>query len=323
MKLKKIVAISLIASGALLGLVLVVGLLVPASVFDKIGSKTSNTTTTEKTIDGKKVTETVNPATGEKTVTVTDPTTGETKTTTVASNVSTEQATAIAAEAGTSGGSTTSTPASGGGSTPAPSGGGSTPAPSGGGGAAVSAPVVSLSVSPSSITSGSSATLGWSATNTPTGCTASGGWSGAKAASGTASVNPTSTTTYTLTCNNAGGSGTKSATLTVSAPVAACGQAGGSCGISDITGHTSESDCRTALSATGGAKAAYAIPSSFLSLHNSKKSTSSVVNLLCGKVYANNGGNLANGAGDHRNGATISGKTYSTWMSNFYLGPYN
>ena len=61
----------------------------------------------------------------------------------------------------------------------------------------------SLSASPSTITSGSSSILAWSATNA-TSCTASGGWSGAKATSGSQSTGAlTANTTYTLTCTGA------------------------------------------------------------------------------------------------------------------------
>jgi hypothetical protein len=76
----------------------------------------------------------------------------------------------------------------------------------------------SVSVSPTSITVGSSATLSWVGLNV-SGCTASGSWSGAQAASGTQSVTPsaTGTDTYTLTCTGASGSVSSSATLTVNA----------------------------------------------------------------------------------------------------------
>ncbi len=72
------------------------------------------------------------------------------------------------------------------------------------------APVVSLSVAPTSITTGSSAKLTWSATNSPTSCTASGDWSGSKAASGnesTGTLNTAKAYLYSLTCTNAGGTG--------------------------------------------------------------------------------------------------------------------
>ena len=77
-----------------------------------------------------------------------------------------------------------------------------------------SAPTVSISTSPSSITSGQSSTLSWSSTNA-TSCTASSGWSGTKSTSGTQAVTPTTNTTYTLTCTGSGGSTNGSATVTV------------------------------------------------------------------------------------------------------------
>lgn len=78
----------------------------------------------------------------------------------------------------------------------------------------VTAPVISFSASPISITTGSSATLAWSVTGSPT-CTASVGWAGSKAASGTLVVTPSVTTTYTLVCSNTAGSDTKSVTISV------------------------------------------------------------------------------------------------------------
>ena len=77
-----------------------------------------------------------------------------------------------------------------------------------------SAPTVSLSASPPSITTGQSSTLTWSSTNA-TSCTASGGWSGIKATAGSELVSPTQTTTYSLSCIGAGGSGSASVTVTV------------------------------------------------------------------------------------------------------------
>ena len=114
---------------------------------------------------------------------------------------------------GSSGGGTS---VGGGGS----SGGGSTGGGSGGG-SAVSKPVVNLSLGANSIIQGSSTTLSWSVSGTSPTCTASGGWSGGKGTSGSVTVNPSSTATYTLTCSNSAGSASQSITLTVtSAPVA-------------------------------------------------------------------------------------------------------
>jgi parallel beta-helix repeat protein len=56
--------------------------------------------------------------------------------------------------------------------------------------------------------------LTWSSTNA-TSCTASGGWSGVKATSGSEAVTPTSTSTYTLDCTGAGGTVSKSTSVTV------------------------------------------------------------------------------------------------------------
>lgn len=78
------------------------------------------------------------------------------------------------------------------------------------------APAVTLSVSSSSIISGSSVALTWSSTDATT-CTASGGWSGAQATSGTQSLSPISSTTYTLICTGVGGTDTKSVTVNVTA----------------------------------------------------------------------------------------------------------
>ena len=76
-------------------------------------------------------------------------------------------------------------------------------------------PTVTLTASQTSITSGASSTSTWSSTNA-TSCEASDGWTGAETTSGTQSVKPASTTTYTLTCTGTGGSSANaSATVTV------------------------------------------------------------------------------------------------------------
>ena len=81
---------------------------------------------------------------------------------------------------------------------------------------------VTLSVDPTSIALGKTATLNWTASAGTT-CTASDGWSGSKADSGNEVVTPAASgdVTYTLTCE--GGmftAGEASATLTVTAPTA-------------------------------------------------------------------------------------------------------
>lgn len=82
-------------------------------------------------------------------------------------------------------------------------------------------PVVTISASPSSISTGSSSTISWSATNSPTSCSASGtttNWVNSPGASGSTStgvISSAGTRTYTITCTNSAGSGSKSVTLTI------------------------------------------------------------------------------------------------------------
>ena len=85
-------------------------------------------------------------------------------------------------------------------------------------------PTLTISVAPTSIVLGQSATVTW-ASSTGSACTASGAWSGTVAASGTKVVTPTAvgTATYTLACAGGGAYGgnvTNSAVLTVTAPSA-------------------------------------------------------------------------------------------------------
>jgi hypothetical protein len=81
-------------------------------------------------------------------------------------------------------------------------------------GPTASPPTVSLAASPASISSGQSSTLSWNSTNA-TSCSASGAWSGTQLTSGSQTVSPTATSTYSLTCSGAGGSATASATVTL------------------------------------------------------------------------------------------------------------
>jgi uncharacterized protein (TIGR03118 family) len=86
-------------------------------------------------------------------------------------------------------------------------------------------PTVTISVAPTTVTLGQSATLTWSAMNAST-CAASSGWTGNESTSGTQTVTPTGggNVTYTLTCTapsgsaysgGGGGQTSMSATLTV------------------------------------------------------------------------------------------------------------
>jgi peptidoglycan-associated lipoprotein len=78
------------------------------------------------------------------------------------------------------------------------------------------APTASLTVEPASITPGQSAVLRWTTTNANDVSINTG--IGTVAATGNRTVNPTNTTTYTLTANGPAGSTSATATLIVAAP---------------------------------------------------------------------------------------------------------
>lgn len=145
-----------------------------------------------------------------------------------------------------------------------------------GGGGTLPAATLTISVSPTAITLGQSATVTWTS-NAP--CTASGSWSGTKPASGSEMVTPAAigTFTYTLICSGSGyrESQIRSATLTVNPVIIAGLWSGiGCCVKSDpfpVTGISSDSgDYRFLLLGThyvgkaGIAPAAYATCSSCL-----------------------------------------------------------
>ena len=78
-------------------------------------------------------------------------------------------------------------------------------------------PTVSFSTSPSSICGGNSATLSWTVTGNVSSISINQGI-GSVATSGTRSVSPTITTTYTITATGIGGTTTRNVTLTVLQP---------------------------------------------------------------------------------------------------------
>lgn len=79
------------------------------------------------------------------------------------------------------------------------------------------APTVTISASPTTVKSGSTATLEWSSTDA-TSCVASGGWTGAEPLRGSqTTVALSNTTDFTLTCQGKGGSASQSVTVTVAA----------------------------------------------------------------------------------------------------------
>src|SRR6516165_9903525 len=81
------------------------------------------------------------------------------------------------------------------------------------------APNLAITVKPSTITLGQSATLSWSS-NSVTACVASGAWSGPQPPQGTSTVTPTTTGTfaYVLGCSSPAGSLADSTVLTVKPP---------------------------------------------------------------------------------------------------------
>lgn len=80
-------------------------------------------------------------------------------------------------------------------------------------------PTVTIGVSPTNVTVGSTASLTWSS-QAATSCAATGSWSGAQGTSGTIQVSPTTAGTYTfgLNCTGPGGSAAASTTLTAVNP---------------------------------------------------------------------------------------------------------
>jgi hypothetical protein len=79
------------------------------------------------------------------------------------------------------------------------------------------APAVTLTSDVPSVTTSGVAHLTWSTVNASD-CTATGGWTGTQAVNGTATTAAiTANTTYTLTCNGAGATGTASVTVNATA----------------------------------------------------------------------------------------------------------
>ena len=96
-------------------------------------------------------------------------------------------------------------------------GGGSNPPPP-------QVPTVTLTASPTSVTSGGTVTLTWSATNNPSSCTASGSWSGIRADRGPRfPAALTANASFGLSCTNAAGTGTGTTNVTVTPPPAGSG----------------------------------------------------------------------------------------------------
>lgn len=75
-------------------------------------------------------------------------------------------------------------------------------------------PTVQVSINPSAINRGQAVTLSWTSTNAGS-CYAAGGWSGTKNLSGSETLYPQQTATYSVVCANSYGSGSDSESVTV------------------------------------------------------------------------------------------------------------
>jgi len=126
-------------------------------------------------------------------------------------------------------------------------------------------PVVSLTASSTTVTSGQGVTLQWSATNA-TSCTAAGGWTGTKSTSGTQAISAlVANTTFELDCSGPSGRDDASVTVTVNAPSPRSSGGGGQfdplmlvymLGLLAIVTGRRETSRRTGFSATDNASRA-------------------------------------------------------------------
>lgn len=113
-------------------------------------------------------------------------------------------------------------------------------------------PSVTLTLGNAQVSSGSSTSLSWSSGNADS-CSSSGGWSGIRSASGSITVNPIETTTYTLTCRNLSGSSTRSTTLTVNSGGSSTPDTSSGNGSGSGSGSTTDSSGSSGKSGGGGA----------------------------------------------------------------------
>jgi hypothetical protein len=116
-------------------------------------------------------------------------------------------------------------------------------------------PTATISANPTNIAPGKVSIVTWSSSNA-TSCAAAGGWTGTKATSGTLTVSPTNTSTYTLTCSGSGGkSPAASTTVAVNAsstPVSGvCGSANGTTVSSKPSANLCSAGTASAVAGTG------------------------------------------------------------------------
>lgn len=112
--------------------------------------------------------------------------------------------------------------------------------PSGSPATPVSAPTVTLSASPTAVSSGGSSTISWSSLDA-TSCSATtpAGWTASTATSGSQPVTVTNQTTYYISCTGPGGSTPRSVTISIANPVS---YAVTQSGVSDFQGWAWGSD---------------------------------------------------------------------------------
>ncbi|MBL8121872.1 hypothetical protein JNM87_03920 [Candidatus Saccharibacteria bacterium] len=197
----------------------------------------------------------------------------------------------------------------------------------------IAIPSVTVSVSPATITAGSTTTVSWTTTNSPTSCTAGGsGWSGSKATGGSSQVvtlSSAGTFTFTLSCTNAGGTGTSNtASVTVNAAVYCNGQT--PCySTAQMNAHSVMTDCWGYNTSTSSStnKSAYNLTNFNNGWHKSVVSilpNSTAANSICGaKDYAAFiSGTSLSGVGSHNHQTSTKQNTNGT-MNGYRIGYYD
>lgn len=307
MIIKKIVTVTLFSSIILMGLLLIMGLFVPASILNKLNrSKKASDTIIAVDANGKPIEgATVQVAPNGATAIVDEngkQVAGATVTATTAPVPTTNT---VSATPTTPPPSTTTVA-----STPAPSPPPSTTTPT-----AKPAPSISsFSASPASIAYNASSTLTWASANA-TSCSLSPG--GGVATSGTTSTGALiATKTYTLSCSG-NGSASKQTTVTVAAapPPAApdCGSPGGACTVAQVATHNSASNCWVIYSGS------YYVITSYVNNHNG--GSGAFTSSTCGHditAYMNGSSNTGTSVGKHRH----SNGAYNT-LNSYKVGAVN
>ena len=197
----------------------------------------------------------------------------------------------------------------------------------------IAVPVVTLTASPTTISAGQTHTLSWSATNSPTSCTAGGSWSGSKAASGgpqtMGPINTAGSYLYSLSCTNAGGTGSASAAVTVNAAATYCSGQSPCYGPNDLNAHRTTADC-WAYNTSGTSSSVYNITSFNSGYHQSGKPgtnllpSSATASALCGNVNLQSflSGSSLTGVGSH-NHQTATKQNNNTTLSSYRVGYYD